>query len=614
MMAALLPNSGVFFLVLPLVLGMLGLPVGAPRVRAQIALGLLGLWTVGIAGLAVLLGSVDASQSLVLSARTGLNWPGNSPFDVPFAIQLTPPHLWALVVITGLLLVTQCSTRDDASDWRFFQEVILTVLAVMGWTLLILATHFAITLTAFVGLNGLAFAWQMVADDRPSAGRTAQRHFLSVLPGDLLLIGFLVTVAAAAGSLENQVLWAPQTWHSWGERLAALPGALGSLFLLGLTFRLGLFPFLTWRDTAEEGNPRVGAVVQGLLLSGPALWLWIVANPASATVASLSSLGTGFGALTCLMVSLFAASPRDPVRLAAWVLSWQAGWLLICGATGDASFVILRLVQIGFVLSGFVLIVLTLHRKGVWLHRLGWLVLLGVFPAGTGVTQVLLMPEGAPQEIVVTEGAATPQASQPAAGLPMASLLAGVGWVGLAVQAGPFLRRPFPFGGEEQLGRSSRDVFSIGSGGLGLLLVVASGGVVMTHGLELVRDGELAVGLMVGSWAVVGLGVLAAKPGSSWAFLPRLWSAGPLSSLAAQRFLLNEVWFLCVNLPPRAIGQLLRFFDWFVADFLAAGLWGKLSHLAASGLRSLQTGVPADYVLTAVLSVVVMTLTLLWSR
>lgn len=157
-----------------------------------------------------------------------------------------------------------------------------------------------------------------------SASLGMQRILQVGLIGDLLLLWgvMLIELTTGTDSLAN-------SFSTVGlQRLGAdpaLPGLIGSLLVLSLVGRCGLFPAFGWHIAASEWKGVLAAVIYGIGLVPSATWVAIKCQPLIASselpLLLLGVMGT-LGAVLGLFVS---CRQVDPCRRLAWLLSSQVG-------------------------------------------------------------------------------------------------------------------------------------------------------------------------------------------------------------------------------------------------------------------------------------------------
>jgi hypothetical protein len=186
-------------------------------------------------------------------------------------------------------------------------------------------------------------------------------------------------------------------------------------------------------------------------------------------------------------------------------------------------------------------------------------------------------------------------------------VLSLVGWGAMALQVGKWTRE------------AEREEASIARGSPPAAVLWFAACLLLGWGLLVMSLGSPSAITSAAAGTLLGLVVLTvaglgSRSGSVMARLVDLPTMGVWGRLGRQRFAIDQVWFLLVNLPTRILAQLLRFGDWFVVDRLAFGLPSFLVVRMGTAVRLLQTGDAPFYTLTVVLSVVVLALVLSFGR
>lgn len=577
-----------------LLLPVAGLVIGIVWRSARVGLALVttALWLLVLVAIAARTPTVDASSSLVWERPVLLlDVPGVSTYDVPCRWKLSDRGVSFLLAIGlggfGLLLAgLGHGGEEEASRGS------LLVLATLGlWALLVCSTHLLMTCLAFLAMNALAFAWRLAIDDGPAAGRTARRVFLSNLPGDLGLV-VLVTALGAAADLSTTTLFTTAGWADVATRFPPLSTALLFGLWLVITFRTGLFPWSTWRDAADSRKAVLSVATQDLLLLASALWLWGEIGERVAGQELTRSLMLSLGGLTCLLGGLCAANSSDGQRAAAWGVSWQVGWSMVMVSIFQEP-VSAGIARTALAMGGSALLAVVGRANDGWRRAgrwLGWLAVLGVLPVGKSFWFEPLLA-GNVGELVKTPWL----------------VLSLVGWGAMALQVGKWTRE------------AEREEAFVARGSPPAAVLWFAASLVMGCGLLAMSFGSASAVMSAAGGTLLGLGVLVvgglgSRPGAVTARLVALPTLGVWGRLGRQRFAIDQVWFLLVNLPTRILAQLLRFGDWFVVDRLAFGLPSFLVVRMGTAVRLLQTGDAAFYTLTVVLSVVVLALVLGFGR
>ena len=199
-------------------------------------------------------------------------------------------------------------------------------------------------LALFVGWELVSWAsFLLMALAGGDATRAALRYVTYAMGGAMAVLGGLVLLQSAAGSLE------------YAKVAAALPGLSGGtlwalvlLFAAGFGVKMGLLPFHLWQAEAYARTPAPGAAFLGAISSRMGLFAMAVVLVQLIGVARLTQLEVPFtflsgrdllawvAALTIILPTFTALKQNDARMLLAWHGIGQGGYMLMGLLLGDA--------------------------------------------------------------------------------------------------------------------------------------------------------------------------------------------------------------------------------------------------------------------------------------
>ncbi|MFO1042807.1 MAG: proton-conducting transporter membrane subunit [Planctomycetaceae bacterium] len=157
-----------------------------------------------------------------------------------------------------------------------------------------------------------------------SAATGMQRVIQIGLIGDLLLLWGVMLIELTTGT-DSLV----HSFSAMGlQRLGtdpALPGLIGTILVLSLIGRCGLFPAFGWHIGASHWKGELSAVIYGIGLIPSATWVAIKCQPLIAS-SELPLLLLGvIGSLGAVLGMFVSCQQSDPCHRLAWLLSSQCG-------------------------------------------------------------------------------------------------------------------------------------------------------------------------------------------------------------------------------------------------------------------------------------------------
>jgi NAD(P)H-quinone oxidoreductase subunit 5 len=201
-----------------------------------------------------------------------INWFSAADFNLSFALELSTVSLGAIVLITGLSLLTQIYALGYMEkDWalaRFFGlvgffEAAISGLALSDSLFLSYCLLEVLTLSTYL-LVGFWYAQPLVV-------KAARDAFLTKRVGDLLLLMGVVTLSCLAGSLNFSDLY---EWAQTAQLNPLVSSLLGIALIAGPAGKCAQFPLHLWLDEAMEGPNPASVMRNSLVVSGGAYLLY----------------------------------------------------------------------------------------------------------------------------------------------------------------------------------------------------------------------------------------------------------------------------------------------------------------------------------------------------
>lgn len=578
--------------------------------------------------------------------------PGPVPLEIRFGVQADPLVLAFLVatfLTTALILLHAGRQGSEVSvSPSFFAAVLALQFAA---AMLFLADGF-LQLLFWWEAAGLAL-WHL-SHFRSARATSVGAARKLMLIGRIADIGFIMAVLLiwlSFGTLHFSAVFDPLRIAELVDRNPAMPGVIGLGLFAGVVGRCAQFPLFTWLQDAPLRPTVVNALVHGGLLMPAGVYVMLRAAPFFADAPTVCLLIGLAGAMTALLTAAVAAG-QDPVeRVCAFGSAHSYG--LIFAALGAGLMLSLPLViwSLAAHLLGVSLLFLTADEFSLdtadsesrhWRNRQGnshWLTF--GFVAGALVLCGLPLEWIGAGPLTALWNAAESSAtgSESLYGSDTAGMAELVFWIAVLSQGVLVFALTRQFfttvrgsdgtsqrGGSPSCSGQYRTAAAVLTAGLLLLLAIPAAmqlspsvraNVSELNGWTALLPTAVSPNAFVAVVQCIFLplgGVIAwmlfAVPSARPERLARTF--GPFVRLSRNRFYLDEMYFLGVNVPTRAVGQLCRFFEWFLIDAVLFGSLVRLPLLAARALRPLQNGLVQFYALAMTLAATVLILVLLF--
>jgi len=587
-----------------------------------------------------------------------LDLPGPVPVRASVGVRIS--ELAAMVWLPGVLAACVALLRqlrvDDGNHSGGGRTA--AALMLLASTAMLLLSADVLQLVFFWQLTSLiAFALGADHSDNPQAAAAARKAFLVGRVGDIALaFGLLllwvhfrspqwVDLFAGAGQLAAE-----------SESHGLVLGAVGACLLGGVVARCAQLPLMGWLDDLAASTSPV-ALVLDLAVLMPA-GIFLIARCAGLMQLSdtLQLVTSGLGGFTALLAALSAACAANSRSALAYASASLFGWMLLGLGSGDASGAAgaLKLLAAHGLIASLLLTMSTAGAnddsargridgsasaargsggapsgsgRGRWQFAMGAFLLASGYCGQSAVLTVLW-------DVAKMSAGDTGTAASHGFGhnaLFVALLCAAPVAIFLLAFA---LFRVYFLDAADSAGMDPRtgSGIGVGSGWLGWVLLAAAAAIVgpwSAGGSGIIERMSPRIWPELGAPAAfdpfaLGFGISPALLGmvAAWMrFAPssrRVEKGSPLVAFfvraSRSRYYLDDFFFLSFVLPLRALGQLSRFFDWFLLDGLFVQLPARVATEFARTARPLQNGAVQLYALATLLATAVLLATILWLR
>jgi len=363
--------------------------------------------------------SLAGPDALYSPIRFGWVWLSTAGLNIGFEGVITEPALIAMIVITGLHVLTQIYAIGYLEmDWgwpRFFGclsffeaglcALVLTDSLFFSYVLLELLT---------LGTYLVVGTWY----NQPLVVKGARDAFLTKRIGDLVLLAGLVAILPLTGT------WNFHGLASWAQGISGpLPWSLNLILLALVAGPMGKcaqIPLHLWLDEAME-SPLPSTILRNSVVVLGGAWVLLRLEPLLVLSPLVQTTLVAVGGATALVASLIALAQTDVKRALSFLVSSWLGLLFVAVGLGGIEVadhlllvyplpMALLLMAVGTVVISNVSQDLT-QLGGLWSRRplmaiaflTGTAGLIGLPPFGgfAALRELLALVSGSPQPVLL---------------------------------------------------------------------------------------------------------------------------------------------------------------------------------------------------------------------
>jgi NADH-quinone oxidoreductase subunit L len=262
-----------------------------------------------------------------------IDWISVGSYQITFGIwvdQLTAVML-AVVSIVGTLVVVYSvgyMHAEGERKRRYYAEIALFIGVMYG---LILADNYLL-MFIFWELVGLC-SYLLIGfwKEKPSAAKAAKRAFIVTRIGDIMLMGGLIMLLQATGSLDFTNLFASNSLHSMDPNTATF--AMVMIFG-GAIGKSAQFPLHEWLPDAMEGPTTVSALIHAATMVKAGVYLVARSFPMLVQAPDALLVIALIGGITALIAATNALVANDIKRVLAYSTISQLGYMMLALGVG----------------------------------------------------------------------------------------------------------------------------------------------------------------------------------------------------------------------------------------------------------------------------------------
>ncbi|MGE3315982.1 MAG: proton-conducting transporter membrane subunit [Planctomycetaceae bacterium] len=618
------------------------------RIRSTIGVAGAGVAFLAAAYLFYRFQQSDAPAAYSWQLRAWLDVSGGESIDGGFGLRINPLSTLVIVAMCFAVLIARANSFFGGEEDVVADSASLLVLAA---TSLMLCSSHIVQFLLFWQLSAtVGFVATAVRGADPISGGAARKGFLLGRVGDMSLILGLLLLSRqilqndlTAGLSWLEVLSNSATIATESESDQMMLVAAAIFLLGGVATRSGQIPFLGWVDDVASTSTPMNLLMQTSLLMPAGIALIIFCSPVIGLSQPLQHATLTIGGFTVFFASLSAACSSGAQRVLGYATCSILGWVLLGIGIGTATGTVaaIRLIILQIVASAAACCVLeyrkttaetgdgsstgvapvmnsrtsSLARERRWTFLVVAAILVsGIWGQGA-ILAALWDSAAAPTS---TSGQ---QSQSPGSGISI--LLLVLGTLGTLFLSTSLFREFFTAALDKSESPPRR---TEGGFWLGVAMVLTA------IALLLLERSALSVERIAATvapapltavefdWSGLGIGILPALIGIVVAWM-RLQSAaespksfGWFVRLSRSRYYFDDFFFLAIELPIRAMGQLSRFFDWFLIDGILVQIPSRIPAHVAKLARPLQNSAAQIAALTIVLATAVLLAVIVWLR
>jgi proton-translocating NADH-quinone oxidoreductase chain L len=585
-----------------------------------------------------------------------VNWFASGDLSVSLSLRadgLTAIMLVTVTFVGSLIAIYSIGyMHGDAGYARYFAQISLFLFSMTG---LVLADNFILLYAFWEGVGLCSYLLIGFWFTRPSAAAAARKAFLVTRLGDVGLFLGIMLLWHHFQSVDFAVVFGAQSAFAFA---AQAPGALQAACLLLLCGAIGKsaqFPLHVWLPDAMEGPSPVSALIHAATMVTAGVYLVARCTPLFVLSPDAQLVVATIGGFTALLAALTALTQTDLKRVLAYSTISQLGYMFLAlgaGLRAENLMIVAVTAAIFHLFTHAFFKALLFLAAGSVMHAMGnvidmtrfgglrrllrhthWTFLCGA----AALAGVPLLSGFWSKDLIL-------EVVQEAGAHHVLYRLLFIGALITAALTAFYTFRAYflTFWGEERIppeaGAHAHEsppimlvplmILAVAALGVGIAVQPLSqwflgkrdwfAGVLDEYWLSRALAGLRAPGvaaehatnwpLLIGSSALVGLGILAAW----WMYVLRPQTATQLARLAPvcyrlsyHRFYLDAIYHAVIVKPLAGFAVLCRFVDQYVIDGVV-DLFGQVPRFAALVFRPIQNGLVQFYALLMVLGIAVL--------
>lgn len=286
--------------------------------------------------LSVLRGGISQASFLWLDA-------GSIRLSAGFLLDSLSASMLAVVSLVGTLIQIYAAgyMKGDSDYPRFFGTLSLFMAAMLT---LVISDNFLLLFMAWEIMGLCSYLLIGFWFQKEAASKAAKKAFLTTRFGDMGLLLGILTLLAAAGTLQFSELasrldtLAPSLWLS----------AAGLLIFSGTIGKSAQFPLHIWLPDAMEGPTPVSALIHAATMVAAGVYLIVRAFPLLEKSPDVLFIIACTGTLTAFLAACLALSAVDMKKILAFSTISQLGFMTAAVGFGNPAAAMFHLITHAF--------------------------------------------------------------------------------------------------------------------------------------------------------------------------------------------------------------------------------------------------------------------------
>jgi NADH-quinone oxidoreductase subunit L len=262
-------------------------------------------------------------------------WIPSGTFQVPVTLHVDQLTAVMLLVVTSVGFLVHFYSigymHGDSSYYRFFSYLPLFVFSML---MLVLADNFLLLFVFWEAVGLCSYLLIGYYHKRRSANNAAKKAFIVNRIGDLGFGIGIMWIFTAFGTLnffgDSGVFHLAQTGTVSGGTLTAI----SLLLFMGAMGKSAQFPLHVWLPDAMEGPTPVSALIHAATMVTAGIYLIARAHPIVEQSQTAMWVIATIGALTAFMAATIAVTQNDIKRIVAYSTVSQLGYMAFALGTG----------------------------------------------------------------------------------------------------------------------------------------------------------------------------------------------------------------------------------------------------------------------------------------